>query len=736
MLFNPQDKASYLIGGIAKALARVCRLGWIEVEETKRLTFTIENLLGQNTSLLPSGFKFYEELISEIGEPIKGRSLSLNRKIAVCFRDEALGSIFSYSLITLSTKMQELPRNLLSSVLSCIHMCLNFDFLGISSDETSEDSLCLQVPMAWKGHFENPNIFDILEFIVLNGHSEVETLALRVLNHAGAVRKSIFSGNADVKKNYIAKYLKATEFIMRNKKLEHDSLFEFINAVKRFLMNFTLKDVSEIEVFDAWMQTLATFSLSLFAKEEAIVSGIESSMLVWNYLAFEGHHQLPQKKPQLSQFVTGLFKAFLDCTLGNVNPEVLSVDNETDLRDHIEMISNLSLYYYGDVTKILEEIFMERLNKCEFIGTEQQAKFAWMIAVASGFVSLRDGKNNDIEVRMDALLIQLVFQTISKIPEAIDCLETSYLLFFTGLTKAYINSSYEKLWFVLDSTQNSSDIIISRLLTPILEKCFKNLSSMSSERITKYSIELFEQLAKGYYSNKIMVKNELMQSFLLQYKTYPLCLNNSKLRFRIFNALALLWVNEDLSTPLETFLAPMAEHLSLLIESPDSLLYEVIFRELEGIVFGLQNQKNYNEFFEWFYDRFSIVMAACQNFLYNDKVMESVLKFILELVYSRNARIKFDLASSFGVVLFKNLSKVINGYGKVIVDNSRSGDFFKIYYGRIKKLIGIMMHLLSGGYVPFGVFEVYGDTCFIDSLRTCFLILDTIPRTEITVFLI
>jgi hypothetical protein len=88
------------------------------------------------------------------------------------------------------------------------------------------------------------------------------------------------------------------------------------------------------------------------------------------------------------------------------------------------------------------------------------------------------------------------------------------------------------------------------------------------------------------------------------------------------------------------------------------------------------------------------------------------------------------------VVLFRNLSNVINGYGKVIVDNSRSGDFFKNYYGRIKKLIGIMMHLLSGGYVPFGVFEVYGDTCFVDSLRTCFLILDTIPRAEISVFFI
>lgn len=735
MLFSPQEKASYLMGGIAKALARVCRFGWIEIEEIKQVTLAIEGVAAQNMALLQAGFKFYEELIAEIGEPIKGRSLSLNRKIAVSFRDEALGQIFSYGLKTLSTKMQELPRNLLASVLSVVHMCLNFDFLGISSDETTEDTLCLQVPMSWKSHFENPAVFDILEFIVLNACDEVETLSLRVLNHTGAVRKSIFSGNAEVKQGYIAKYLKITDHIMRAKKLESDSLFEFINALKRFLSNFTLKDIAEIEAFDTWLQTLATFSLGLFTREEAITSGNESSMLVWNYLAFEGHHQLQQKEAQLSQFVIGLFKAFLNCTLSKVRPNILSPDNETDLKDHIEMISNFSVYYYSEVTKILEEVYMDHLNKCEVITSESfQGKFAWMIAISSGLISLRDGKTNDIEIQMDALLIQLVFQTISKIPEAIECLETSYLLFFSGLSKSYINSSYEKLWFVLDNSQSSSDETINRLLTSILEKCFKNLSIISSSRIAKYSLELFEQLSKGYYSNKMMVKNELIQNLMLQYKTFPLCLHSSKLRFRIFNSLTYMWVNEDLSTPIETFLAPMAEHLTLLLESPDARNYEFVFRELEGVCFGLQNQRTYFEFFEWFYERFGIVMAACQNFLYEDKVMESMLKFLLELVYSRNSRVKFDPATSYGVVLFRNLSNVINGYGKVIIENSSLGDFFKKFYSRIRKILGIMMYLLGGAYVPFGVFEVYGDTCFVESLRTCFLVLDTVPRSEISVF--
>ena len=690
-----------------------------------------------------SGIKLFEELIIEIGEPIKGRSLSQNRKIAVSFRDEALGNIFTYCLYLLSNKMQTIPQNLLSSVLNIIHLCMNFDFLGISSDETSEDSLCLQIPITWKTHFENPTFFDVLEFIIINtgkkkifqdAGDEIETLGLRVFNHMGAVRKSIFSGSVELRQGYIAKYLKSSENILINKQLEDDSLFEFIQSIKRFLSNFSLKEVAELPGFVSWIQNLANYSSQLFRREQAITSGIESSMFVWNYLAYEAHHQLNQKAPQVSQYISYLFKAFLEYTLSNVTPKILSADSENDLKDHLEMISNFSLYYYSDIVKLLEAAYLEILVSYNVLpNPSSQAKLAWLIALASSFISLREGKNNDIEVRLDAMMIQLVFQTISKVQEPIECLETSYLMFFTGLSKAYINSTYDTLWGILDTSQTTSEETLNRLLTSILDKCFKNLSLGQGERVIRYSLELFEQLTKGYYSNKILIKNEMIQNFMLQYRTYPICLHNSKLRYRIFNCLAHLWVNEDIGQSIDSFLAPMGDHIQALIDSPNPQLYEFLFRELQGVCSALQTPKNYLDFFEWFYERFNIIMVACQNYLYEDNVMESVLKYLVELVYCRNSRIKFDNATSYGIVLFKNLSSVINGYGKVIIENAGTADFFKKYYGKIRRLLSIMTYILNGGYVSFGVFEVYGDVCFIDSLRTCFGVLGTIPRSEITV---
>ena len=108
----------------------------------------------------------------------------------------------------------------------------------------------------------------------------------------------------------------------------------------------------------------------------------------------------------------------------------------------------------------------------------------------------------------------------------------------------------------------------------------------------------------------------------------------------------------------------MNDQISSLIECPNIKNYEFLFRELEGICNVLVTQKIYIEFFEWFYEKFNIVMAACQNYLYENTVMDSMLKFLAEFVYSRNSRIKFDNATSYGIVMFKNVSKVLNGYGK------------------------------------------------------------------------
>ena len=720
----------FLIGGISKLLARLCRFGWNELDEIKQVSSTLESVLPSNPNLLFPIIKFYEEIIAEISEPVKGRSLSSNRKIAVSFRDEGLGKIFNFALFTLNNQLQSLPVNLLSSLLNLLHLCLNFDFLGVSSDETCEDSICLQIPIQWKTHFENPSFFGLLRFIITESEGEVEVLALRVFNHIGAIRKSIFSGSIEMKNNYINEYLKVSKVLMDSNKFVNDALFEFIQAIKRFLFNFGIKDVTDCSQFGEWIESLANFSVNLFTRPESVISGNESSMVVWKYLSNEAQNQLASNQP-VSQFVVPLFQKFIDYTLMNITPASFELEKENDLKEHIELISNFSLYHYVQVGKIIETTF-NGIIELDIIGEREQAKLTWIILIASGFISIRDNKDTEDHLRLDAVYVQLIFKTISKIQQSIECLQVSYMMFFQGLGKAYINSSYEKLWQMFEQSMNI-DQTIDQILTPIFDTTFNSLSSSSSSRLLKHSLDLFELLSKGYYSNKYLVKNDLIQKLMVQYKVIPLCMQNSKLRMRLLNCLTHLWMNEDISVAVETFLAPMSDAIQNVQKSLNPREFEILFKELEGICSALQTQKTYLDFFEWFYFRFSFVITACQNFLYDLDVMDSLLGFLNELVISRNTRIKFDPATSYGLVLFKNVSSVIVGYGKVILEARGNQDMFKKFERKIRKVVSIMNSLLGGGYTSFGVFEVYNDSCFYESLQMTLSIIDLIPSPEIIV---
>lgn len=279
LLLQGEERPGFVYGGISKALARVCRLAWVQSPSAKTVVESCKRALEQNFYLSEVVIKFFRELIQEMTEPVRHRTTSINRKTAVLFRDEALLSIFEYILLLLG-KVAELPPQVIVPLLNVTVLCLSFDFLGVTSDETSDDSVCLQIPIAWKRHFEDPVVLEYLKFIVVKGAGEHETLALRCLNHLGAVRKSLFSGTAETKQRYLARYLAVLCEIMQNKQLEGDSLFEFMQLSRRFVSNFTLREVAENTGFPEWIALFCNYTCLYMSKPEALTSGYVSGFYV------------------------------------------------------------------------------------------------------------------------------------------------------------------------------------------------------------------------------------------------------------------------------------------------------------------------------------------------------------------------------------------------------------------------------------------------------------------------
>ena len=201
MIFNNDKKPGYLISGLCKTLARICRLGWIELDEINKNIPLIIETITKDTSLDEIGLKFFEELLIEMTEPTALKAINKKRKVVLNFRDEGLGSILSYCVFTLLNH-KTLSSSAIKSLLNLINHSLGFDFLYVFSDEYNEDIFNLQIPLAWKTYFENNSLLEKIKTIILNNNGEIEFLGIRVLSQMGAIRKSIFSSSDEIK-NYI-----------------------------------------------------------------------------------------------------------------------------------------------------------------------------------------------------------------------------------------------------------------------------------------------------------------------------------------------------------------------------------------------------------------------------------------------------------------------------------------------------------------------------------------------------
>lgn len=86
-----------------------------------------------------------------------------------------------------------------------------------------------------------------------------------------------------------------------------------------------------------------------------------------------------------------------------------------------------------------------------------------------------------------------------------------------------------------------------------------------------------------------------------------------------------------------------------------------LFYVLKGILRGLVTSRTFKLFFEWFFPQYfaPIIEGALNAFHQDDQVVQCVFKFLTELVFNRNNRLRFDTNSIDGLIVFKETSKYV-----------------------------------------------------------------------------
>lgn len=149
------------------------------------------------------------------------------------------------------------------------------------------------------------------------------------------------------------------------------------------------------------------------------------------------------------------------------------------------------------------------------------------------------------------------------------------------------------------------------------------------------------------------------------------------------------------------------------------------------------------------------MIRAVELWAHDPSVTTPVLKFFAELVQNRSQRLQFDVSSPDGILLFRETSKLICCYGKIVshgndVNHLTFSNVISIgnriltidypkeqaYPMRLKGMAVCFLMLkaiLCGNYVNFGVFKLYGDSALDNVLNTTTKMILSIPHSDLLV---
>ena len=132
-----------------------------------------------------------------------------------------------------------------------------------------------------------------------------------------------------------------------------------------------------------------------------------------------------------------------------------------------------------------------------------------------------------------------------------------------------------------------------------------------------------------------------------------------------------------------------------------------LFRDLRGILSSANNHRTYALFFDWLYPNYIAMLYRTAELWFDEpqvlskccinqwltvylQVILPMLKFLAELVYDKNRRLAFPPSSANGILLFKEVSKILCSYGNQIISKPVVGDMYNERYKSISQCFIIL----------------------------------------------
>ncbi|MBN3316501.1 XPO7 protein, partial [Atractosteus spatula] len=836
--------ATFVTQALIQLYARITKLGWFDCQKED---YVFRNAIADVTRFLQDsvehciiGVTILSQLTNEINQADTTHPLTKHRKIASSFRDSSLFDIFTLSCNLLKQASgknlnlnDESQHGLLMQLLKLAHNCLNFDFIGTSTDESSDDLCTVQIPTSWRSAFLDSSTLQLFFDLYHSIPPSLSPLVLSCLVQIASVRRSLFN-NAERAK-FLSHLVDGVKRILENPQSLSDSnnYHEFCRLLARLKSNYQLGELVKVENYPEVIRLIANFTVTSLQHWEFAPNSVHYLLSLWQRLAASVPYVKATEPHMLETYTPEVTKAYITSRLESVHIILRDgledpLDDTGLVQQQLDQLSTIGRCEYEKTCALLVQLFdqsaqsyqelLQSSNASAMDIAVQEGRLTWLVyiigAVIGGRVSFASTDEQDaMDGELVCRVLQLMNLTDSRLAQAgNEKLELAMLSFFEQFRKIYIGDQVQKsskdrkaefLWADLFCTvisaaqeqpgqreghcsasprtlegnfhQCQTKPLYRRLsevlglndetmvLSVFIGKIITNLKYWGRcEPITSKTLQLLNDLSIGYplmqtncgISVRKLVKLSAVQ-FMLNNHTSEhfsfLGINNQsnltdmRCRTTFYTALGrLLMVDlgED-EDQFEQFMLPLTAAFEAVAQMFSTNTFNEqeakrtlvgLVRDLRGIAFAFNAKTSFMMLFDWIYPSYMPILQRAIELWYHDPACTTpVLKLMAELVHNRSQRLQFDVSSPNGILLFRETSKMITTYGNRILTLGEvpKDQVYALKLKGISICFSMLKAVLSGNYVNFGVFRLYGDDALDNALQTFIKLLLSIPHSDL-----
>jgi exportin-7 len=771
----------FVCAALVQLLACVTKLGWMDLEDHQQIMHEVSKFLQATPSHLALGLHILNQLVTEMNSSANTRSLAQHRKVAGSFRDVCLYQIFKVSLETLQRVQSRAiaaaegeVNHIREQTLQLALSCLGYDFIGTTLDEASEELGTIQVPSTWRSAMEDPATMQLYFDVYAVTNPPSAKLALEVLVALGSLRRSLFSSD-DERQAFLLRMMGGTLTILQTQRglSDHDNYHELCRLLARLKANFQLSELVQSPNYAEWIAMVANFTVDSFKHWEWASNSVHYLLSLWSRLVASMPYLKGETPSHLESYVPQVITAFVNSRMELVsyllhNADSDEVDDPLEddehLNEQLDTLPSLCRFQLQQVSTYVLSLFepsarsyQQALSQppAERTGnpavqlqlSKSEGELAWLVYIIGQVLGshLTPNSNAETQQLVDGELTATVLQLVPLLdnPEharercsvpSNQHLQGAIIFFLQQFRKVYVGdqaTASSKVYARLQERLALSDHLA--VLTVFVNKVVANLRLRSEcTALNEKSLALFSDLAGGYCSGKLLLKLDTVH-YMLRHHTsddFPFMRvgQNVRLRTTFYSTLCKLLFLDDANIKFKVFMEPFTQLLRSLREQDDATFASPpvraalvgVLRDLRGIVCACSNRRTYAFFFDWLYPAFTpLLQRTAVVYFDSPEVTTPLLKLYAELVWNKAQRLTFDSSSPNGILLFRDASAILVAYGSRIQERPvpPGADPYTCKYKGVSICMLLLTRALSGNYVNFGVFALYGDRALADCLE-------------------